>query len=148
MIRLLNTGDYDAWIELAREVEPLFGPMADSPAFQEGIKNCILSHDAYGIENEEKELAGIIALDRANNEILWLAVKSELRGKKFGGKLVQKALEELGPGGDIYVRTFTGDISEGRAARAVYAGNGFTDLEEAGENPAGIETVIMVRKAI
>jgi len=34
MIRLLNMSDYDAWIELAREVEPLFGPMADSPDLQ------------------------------------------------------------------------------------------------------------------
>ncbi len=148
MIRLLSLADYDAWIELAREVEPLFGPMADSPDFQEGIKHCILSHDAYGIENEEKELAGIIALDRANNEILWLAVTSEQRGKRYGEKLVQKALEELGTGRDIHVQTFTGDISEGRAARAVYTRNGFTDLKGAGPNPAGIETVIMVRKAI
>ncbi len=26
--------DFDAWIALAREVEPLFGPMANEAAFQ------------------------------------------------------------------------------------------------------------------
>jgi hypothetical protein len=37
-IRLLVLQDYDTWIELAEEVEPLFGPMIDSNELQNGIK--------------------------------------------------------------------------------------------------------------
>lgn len=39
MIRLLKVQDYDTWIELAKEVEPLFGPMVDSIEYQDGIKD-------------------------------------------------------------------------------------------------------------
>jgi N-acetylglutamate synthase-like GNAT family acetyltransferase len=91
MIRLLNPQDYDTWMELAKEVEPLFGPMTNSMAFQEGIKHCIQNNNAFGIENDKGDLAGIIALDKEKNEILWLAVRKKYRGNKYGDKLVKKS---------------------------------------------------------
>jgi GNAT superfamily N-acetyltransferase len=145
-IRLLNSKDYDKWIELAREVEYLFGPMADIFEFREGIKDCILSNNAYGIENAVGELAGIVALDRSNNEIVWLAIGKEHRGNKLGDKLVKRAICELEVNGDIYVQTFAKSIVEGKGARIIYENNGFVDLKDAGKNPANIETVIMVRR--
>jgi len=146
MIRLLDLHDYDTWIELAKEVEPLFGPMTDSKEFQAGIKDCIQNNNSFGIEGEEGKLAGIIALDRKNNEILWLAVGMKYRGNKYGEKLLKKAIEELESNGDIYVQTFSGKVNEGKNARIIYERNGFADNKDAGKNPAGIETVIMVRK--
>jgi GNAT superfamily N-acetyltransferase len=134
-------------MRLASEVEPLFGPMVDSEEFSFGIKECIRNRLAYGIENENCELAGIIAIDRGKNEILWLVVGMKFRGKGYGYQLVQKAVEELEDNGDIYVQTFSENIDEGKSARMIYKRNGFTDLKEAGKNPAGIDTVIMVRKA-
>jgi len=38
--------DFDAWIRLAREVEPLFGPMADEVPFQEAIKQAMAQKTA------------------------------------------------------------------------------------------------------
>ncbi|HOY30581.1 MAG TPA: GNAT family N-acetyltransferase [Bacteroidales bacterium] len=146
MIYLLKPQDFETWIALAREVEPLFGPMADSIEFHEGIKNCIQNNNAYGIKNDQGNLAGIIALDRHNNEILWLAVGKKHRGNNYGDKLVKKAIAELESNGDIYVRTFSVKVEEGRSARIIYERNGFSDLKDAGKNPADIETVIMVRK--
>jgi GNAT superfamily N-acetyltransferase len=146
MIYLLRQQDFDTWIDFAKEVEPLFGPMSDSKEFQEGIKQCIQKQNAFGIKNSQGNLAGIIALDRDNNEILWLAVGKKYRGNKYGDKLVKKAIEELEGNGDIYVQTFSGNIEEGKNARIIYENNGFTDLKDAGKNPANIETVIMVRK--
>ncbi|MFP4462170.1 MAG: hypothetical protein ACLFQE_08240, partial [Thermotogota bacterium] len=67
-------------------------------------------------------------------------------GKKFGDILVKKAIEELESRGDIFVQTFAGASGEGKAARSIYEGNGFTDLRPGGKNPAGIETVVMVRE--
>lgn len=146
MIRLLDIRDYDTWIELAKEVEPLFGPMIDSKEFQDGIKDCIRNNNAFGIENEKGNLTGIIALDRVKNEILWLAVATKHRGNNYGEKLVKKAVEELENNGDIYVQTFSGKVNEGKNARHIYERNGFVDLKDAGRNLADIETVIMVRK--
>ena len=37
MIRLLQMQDYNTWINLAKEVEYLFGPMVDSKDFQDGF---------------------------------------------------------------------------------------------------------------
>ena len=148
MIRLLDLQDYDAWIELAEEVEPLFGPMIDSKEFQNGIKDCIRNNSAFGLENKTGNLAGIVALDRANNEIMWLAVAKKHRGNNYGEALVKKAIEELKSDGDIYVQTFSGKVNIGRNAKNMYERNGFVDFKDAGRNPAGIETVIMTRKTV
>ncbi len=146
MIRLLDIQDYDFWIELAEEVESLFGPMIDSKEFQDGIKDCIQKNNAFGIENEQGNLTGIIALDRVKNEILWLAVAKNYRGYNYGKKLIKKAIEELEDNGDIYVQTFSGKVNEGKNARNIYERNGFVDFKDAGKNPADVETVIMIRK--
>ncbi len=148
MIRLLKHQDYDTWIELAREVEFLFGPMVCSVEFQEGVKKCIQDKNAFGIENEKGHLTGIIALDRNNNEISWLAVGKKYRGNHYGEKLVKKAIEELERKGDIYVQTFSETVGEGKSARNIYERNGFIDFKDAGKNPADIDTVIMVRKPL
>lgn len=146
MVYILEQQDYNTWLEFASEVESQFGPMADSIEFQEGIKSCIQKKDAYGVKNENGNLTGIIALDRHNNEILWLAVGEKYRGKKYGDMLIKKAISELEKNGDIYVQTFSKEIEEGRSARIIYERNGFVDLKSAGKNPANLETVIMVRK--
>jgi GNAT superfamily N-acetyltransferase len=145
MIRVLEQNDYETWMDLAKEVEPLFGPMVNSKEFQEGITWCIKSKDAFGIENEKKELAGIIALNRDANEILWLAVGQNDRGKHYGDLLVKRAVEELESNGDILVQTFAENVEVGKNARTIYERNGFADLKNAGKNPANIDTVFMRR---
>ncbi len=47
MIRLVTNQDLNAWIELAREVEPLFGKMADNEDFINAIKDCISNSSAF-----------------------------------------------------------------------------------------------------
>lgn len=146
MIRLLENNDYQAWLELAKEVEPLFGPLVNSQEFQKGIKDCIKNQNAYCLEDENHNVVGIIALNRKENEITWLAVGEKYRGKKSGQKLVEKAIKELESNGDIYVQTFSSEAKEGMFARKLYEKNGFKELKRAGKNPAGIETVIMIRE--
>ncbi|HEY9069995.1 MAG TPA: GNAT family N-acetyltransferase [Candidatus Ozemobacteraceae bacterium] len=138
--------DIPAWLELAREVEPLFGPMADSEEFRSGIRQVILDGSAFCGETEDGAIGGIIALNRPGNEISWLAVSSACRGKGIGRLLMETAVRELNPTADILVQTFAGGISSGAAARALFTGYGFTDAEAAGKNPAGIDTVIMKRR--
>jgi GNAT superfamily N-acetyltransferase len=147
MPRPLTSSDIPAWLALAREVEPLFGPMADVEEFQIGIRDCVDARSAFGVEDASGELAGIVALNRGDNEIAWLAVARAHRGKRYGERLVDRAIEELEPHGDIYVQTFADGIEAGEGARRIYRKKGFKDLKDAGGNPAGIETVIMVRKS-
>jgi len=146
MIRLLKPEDYGAWIEIAKTVEPLFGAMVGSKDFQNGIMQCIENGNSYGIEHCDGALAGIIAIDRVKNEILWLAVDEKYRGNKYGDKLVKKAIEELERNGDIFVQTFAKSEKEGKPAIFLYENNGFVELRNSGKNPANIETVIMVKR--
>lgn len=145
MPRPLTSSDIPAWLVLAREVEPLFGPMADVEEFQIGIRDCVDARSAFGVEDESGGLAGIVALNRGGNEIAWLAVARAHRGKRFGERLVDRAIEELEPGGDICVQTFAAGCVEGEGARRIYGKKGFVDARAAGRNPAGFDTVIMVR---
>jgi len=146
MVRLLTTDDYDAWMALAAEVEPIFGPMTTILSFKKAIRDCIKNENAFGISNENGKLAGIVAIDREKNEIVWLAVGQEFRGKKLGDKLVKKCIEEMAVRGDIFVQTFAKNIAAGIPARHIYESNGFSDYKIAGKNPAGMDTVIMVRR--
>ncbi|MFW5774707.1 MAG: GNAT family N-acetyltransferase [Chitinivibrionales bacterium] len=58
-------------------------------------------------EHEDKKVAGILALDRKKNEILWLAVGGAYRGNNNGDRLVKKAIEQLKERGDLFVQTGT-----------------------------------------
>lgn len=146
IVRPLESGDCEAWLEIAAEVEPLFGPMVDSPEFRQGIQACIDSGEAYGVEHGAREIAGIVAMSRTSNEIVWLAVKKNQRGRGYGALLVEKAVALLEKQGEIHVQTFASDSPEGAGARAIYRRYGFVDHRDGGLNPAGIPTVIMVRK--
>ena len=146
MIRLLTHYDIAAWLKLAKEVEHLFGPMTDSEDFKNGIKQCIENKNAYGMENSDGVLAGIIAIDRERNEILWLAVGQQFRGNNYGDKLIKKAIDLMQSNGNILVRTFAENMDEGKAARSIYEKNGFKFLKGAGKNPANIETEIMIKQ--
>ncbi len=146
MVRMVTLEDIPAWLELAREVEPLFGPMADSEEFRSGIRQVILDGSAFCGETEDGTIGGIIALNRPGNEIAWLAVSSACRGRGIGRLLMETAVRELDPAADILVQTFAGGIPSGANARALFTGFGFADVEAAGKNPAGIDTVIMKRR--
>ncbi|HNY11973.1 MAG TPA: GNAT family N-acetyltransferase [Candidatus Wallbacteria bacterium] len=146
MIRIAATKDYEAWIALAKEVEALFGPMAEIKEFQEAIMECINTKNAYCVEEADHEIAGFIALDREKNEIAWLAVGEKFRNKGYGDILLKKAIEELRSGGAIYVQTFAPKEEKGKSALSLYEKNGFEFFKEAGLNPAGVETIIMINK--
>ena len=145
MIRNLNKYEYTEWLKLAAEVEDLFGPMVDSEEFQTAIRECIENKNAFCVA-DDGIIKGIIAIDRVNNEISWLAVSRKFRGNNTGRQLVEKAIQELDPNRNIFVQTFASGIEAGKTARYIYEKNGFTDYKDAGRNPAGIETTFMVRK--
>ena len=139
--------DFDEWILLAREVEPLFGPMADEIDFQEALRQAISSSTAFCIyselNGENSDLIGGVIISKETNEIAWLAVSLQYRGKGYGRKLVEYAINMLNQQEKMFVQTFEESVPEGKSARNLYMDFGFTDFKDGGLNPAGVPTVIM-----
>lgn len=141
-----NLNDFGQWLALAKEVEPLFGPMVDDENFRTALENAISSKNAFCIRLAEGEqLGGGIIISKDLNEIVWLAVSAANRKKGCGRKLIEFALKNLKQNQDIWVQTFDNSVEQGKAARKLYADFGFIDDKSAGLNPAGIPTVIMKR---
>lgn len=136
--------DIDDWIALAREVEPLFGPMADDPAFHGGMVQAMSMGRALCVKKCGR-LAGGLVLCPDTREILWFAVSKDCQGKGVGRILLDKALRILGPEKEMSVTTFDKNVKEGVAARSLYESLGFRDRSPAGLNPAGIPIVMMAR---
>jgi len=143
--------DFDAWIALAREVEPLFGPMSDELDFQEALRQAISAKTAFCIcsdlNEEEESLIGGIVISKESNEIAWLAVSQKYRRKGYGRKLIEFAISKLNQRENIFVQTFNESVSEGASARKLYLDVGFTDIRDGESNPAGVPTVIMQLEA-
>ncbi|MCB2218741.1 MAG: GNAT family N-acetyltransferase [Desulfobulbaceae bacterium] len=139
--------DFDSWIVLAREVESLFGPMADEESFHEALKQAIINETAFCIRSDmtakDECLKGGIVISKESNEIAWLAVSKQYRGMGFGRQLLKFAITKLNPEESIFVQTFDESVPEGNPARKLYSDFGFTDFKDGGPNPAGVPTVIM-----
>lgn len=143
MIRFVTHQDIEQWLQLAKEVEPLFGEMVGVSAFTEGIKGCIADSSALCITHIDDDIMGIISYNSNKNEIEWLAVKNKYRGNGYGYQLVEAAIQHLDQSKPIYVQTFSSHVGSGRSARKLYLSFGFKDYKVSGKNPAGIDTVIM-----
>lgn len=145
MIKLVTDEDFNTWLELAKEVEPLFGEMVNNDDFREGIKGCISSSSAFCIKNNN-DIEGIVAINKTENEISWLAVRENSRGKGYGYQLLKEAIHALDYKKPIFVQTFSSSVKAGKAARKLYLQFGFKDYKDGGKNPANIDTIIMKLK--
>lgn len=146
-VRRSTLSDYADWLDLAKEVEPLFGPMVDDMAFREGLKQAIMEKRALCVselqENGRRVCQGGIVISQPANEILWLAVSQKSRGRGIGMALLTEAIACLDRNRPITVTTFDQTIKAGLPARRLYHLLGFRDSMTAGLNPAGISTVTM-----
>jgi len=143
-----NLKDFEGWLALAREVEPLFGPMADDELFRDAIRLSIRAGLAFCIrvgEGDSPALAGGVIISNVENEVAWLAVYQHHRGKGCGRALLASAIEHLNAAEPIMVQTFDETVPEGQAARELYDRFGFRYSHGGEKNPAGIPTVYMYR---
>jgi len=147
-VRVSTLDDLDGWLALAREVEPIFGPMADEAAFRTGLKEAILVNNAFCVTRQAGDgrslFRGGIVVSKEANSILWLAVSRKNRGQGVGKALLAKAVGSLDRRRPIAVTTFYETEEVGLPARRLYLSFGFKDDVPAGVNPAGIPTVTMV----
>ena len=120
------------WIELAREVEPIFqGSMADNEDFKSFMKNKIEKREAIVAidENNSNELMGLITISHNKNSISWFAVFEIYRNQGVGSVLLEYGLNELNDKKEISVITFDENYIKGFASRRIYEKFGFEDYE-------------------
>ncbi len=136
VIRLATIEDVPAWLEIAKQVEPLFGPMPD---IETHIRRAIDHGTALVVIDRAKEVVGAALLSRDDqpHRIHWLAVRAESRRAGIGSSLLQAIIERWDDGQLIDVITFGADVSEGEAARALYRAHGFVFLEHHEDGPEG-----------
>jgi GNAT superfamily N-acetyltransferase len=148
-IETCRPDDWAAWQTLTREVEPLFGPMADQPEFTAAWQAAVAAQQVLCAREAPSTgaspLLGGIIFSPKENEIAWLAVSARSRGKGVGAKLLAQALQRLDPTRNVRVQTFVDSVPAGQPARRLYQRFGFIDQKMAGDNPAGYATVIMIR---
>lgn len=141
--------DFEGWLELARQVEFLFGPMVGEESFRQGLRHAIDNGHALCIRQDDSgpgsPLCGGIVISHEENRIEWLAVTEEHRGRGFGRGLLQSAVDALDTSREMSVQTFAPGIPEGVAARRLYLSFGFRDHAATGPTPAGIPTIVMIR---
>ena len=144
-IDTVKTCDIEAWLALVQEVEPLFGPMIGTDGFQEHLATVIGEARAFAIRNDRDDLCGVVAVLPEKNEIEWLAVARRDRQHGLGEKLLTHAIQMLDAQRPIVVQTFAEDVPAGMGARTLYRKCGFREIGPAGNNPAGLPTVILER---
>ena len=108
--RAATVDDLPSWMQLAAEVEPLFGPMPD---FEARVRRAIERRTALVIATGNT-VAGAALLSRPNqpHHIHWLAVLSSQRRRGVGHALIA-AIVDRWPTETIEVVTFTADTAGG-----------------------------------
>jgi GNAT superfamily N-acetyltransferase len=127
-VKLATQADIPSWLEVVREVEPLFGPMPDFEAtlrrkIRQGAAVCVRVADA----DTPAPVAGGMLLGgtRDHGWIRWLAVRSSARGAGIGQRLVEAAIKRMSSASIISLDTFREENVAGRPARRLYARLGF-----------------------
>lgn len=145
-------GDVPAWLQLASEVEFLFGPMAHEPAFHRALHANIARGTAFCV-HEAAGLAGAALLGGLlfsskppTYKIGWLAVAQQYRRHKVGQCLVEHVFQFVQPPAELLVTTFGADILAGQPARHFYERLSFAAAEPAPPGPDGGSRQILRRR--
>jgi len=135
-VHVATDADTPSWLEIVREVEPLFGPM---PMFDVTVRNKIAHGDALCVRDRAGDVIGGVLLGGAapDHWIRWLAVRRSARGQGAGTALVAEVLSRCPPPCTISLATFGADNLEGRAARRLYGRLGFSAREMLPPGPEG-----------
>ncbi|HWV24591.1 MAG TPA: GNAT family N-acetyltransferase [Thermomicrobiales bacterium] len=128
--------DIPAWVTLASEVEPLFGPMPD---IESNIRRAIERGTALVVTDANDDLIGgaMLSRDDRPHHIHWLAVSGNARRQGAGRALVRAILARWDDGRPVDVITFGADVPGGEPARALYTTCGFSFTEHREPGPEG-----------
>jgi len=130
-------GDIPAWLDLAREVEALFGvPLSTDASFLAALRRNIQRGSAFCVRDQDgppgAALAGglLFSSKRAPAyELGWLAVGAAWRRMGVGRALVDHAAALVVPPAELVVTTFVEGEPGGAPARNFYLDLGFEPAE-------------------
>lgn len=129
--------DVESWLDLAGEVEPLFGPMPD---FREVLTRNIHRGSALVARDEAGRVTGglLFSVTERSGVIGWLAVRSGHRRVGVGRALVEAALGQFATLTEVRVDTFGREEPAGAPARRLYESVGFVLSEKLPTRPDGV----------
>jgi ribosomal protein S18 acetylase RimI-like enzyme len=136
--------DIPAWLDLAAEVESLFGPMVADPGFHAALERNIQRQTAFCMR-EQADISGtplmgallFSATHAPHYKIGWLAVGQRWRRQGIAQALVAHCFRLIQPPAELSVVTFGEDTVAGRPARHFYERMGFQAAEAAPNGPEG-----------
>ena len=137
-VQIAEYRDVRSWLDLAAEVEWLFGDMLGDPDFYQALLRYIGRATAFCVREGDgpagAPLVGGMLFspgrpDRPEYRISWLSVTEKCRRRGVGRLLVQHAFTLVEPPAVLAVGTFGEDIEPGRPARHLYARMGFHPAE-------------------
>lgn len=142
-VQVATEKDIPEWINLVREVEPLFGPMIDDPKFHSGLQKRIADEQAFCVRDEDGPPGSLLSgglLFSGKHPIYkigWLAVSEAKRRMRIGSLLIEYVLGLVEAPAEISVKTFTEDSKEGIPARNLYTKYDFRPHGKAPSGPDG-----------
>jgi GNAT superfamily N-acetyltransferase len=135
--------DIPAWLILAAEVEPLFGPMVNNPSFRRALDKNTGRGTAFCVRKADGPpgvplLGGLLFSPKPPiYTIGWLAVAQQHRRHGIGQRLIEHVVGLVEIPAELVVTTFGGDNPGGEPARRFYERMGFYAAESAPSGPEG-----------
>jgi len=143
-VALAQPADLPAWLDLASEVEFLFGPMVADPGFHAALERNIARQTAFCSREQDgapsKPLMGALlfsATHAPHYKIGWLAVAQRWRRQGVAQMLVEYCFQRIQPPAELSVVTFGEENLAGRPARHFYERMSFQAAEAAPNGPEG-----------
>lgn len=143
--------DIPAWLVLAAEVEPLFGPMVEEPGFMRALRRNIARGTALCVREADGPpgsplLGGLLYSPKPPRYTIgWLAVAEAHRRHGIGCALIEHVFRLAARPAEFVVTTFGADRAEGEPAQRFYARMGFCPAEPAPDGPEGGSRQILRR---
>ncbi len=142
-VEVAQPEDIPAWLVLATEVEPLFGPMVNDPAFHRALHKNIgrgtafCAREADGPPGVPLRGGLLFSPKPALYTIGWLAVAQQHRRQGIGQRLIEYVIGLVEILAEVVVTTFGEDNPAGEPARRFYERMGFYAAEAAAPGPEG-----------
>lgn len=144
--------DISSWLQLAAEVESLFGPMVQEPSFHKALQKNINRGTALCLRKADgppgQPLLGALLFSAKppRYNIGWLVVAQTSRRQGIGQKLFEHLIGLIEPPAEIVVTTFGEEVKNGQPARQFYLKNGFQPWATSPNGPEGGSRIILRRE--